>query len=370
MCLRFGENMKNVILKLMFVIIFAFISEKSSAITFSILDVGTLGGSTYGYGINNSGWVTGSSGGKAFLYDGLNLVDIGTLGGSSYGYGVNDSGWVTGYSRRAPGPRAFLYNGEGMSNVGTLEGSSYGRGINNNGWITGNSAGVSGDRAFLFDGSSIVDIGTLGGDHSYGYGINDNGWTTGYSYNDFGAVRAFVYDGLVMHNIGTLGLGGEDWGASYGSAINNSGWVTGYAFTGSSYHAFLYDGTSIHDLGALSGSFSKGLGINDSGWITGNFISEAGTTRAFLYANEVMYDLNDLLIENHGWDYLIEASAINNFGQIVGTGFIDGEVRAFLATPVSLSTPVPEPSTMIMLCIGLVGLAGFLRLHYSVNRNA
>ena len=70
-----------------------------------MLDLGTLGGTdSDGYGINDSGQVTGYShttgdaAYHAFLYDGT-MHDLGTLGGTySYGFGINDSGQVTGES--------------------------------------------------------------------------------------------------------------------------------------------------------------------------------------------------------------------------------------------------------------------------------
>ncbi len=53
---------------------------------------------------------------------------------------------------------------------------------------------------------------------------------------------------------------------------------------------------------------------------------------AFLYHDGVMQDLNDLIDEHSGWT-LIEARSINNHGQIVGDGEINGARRAFLLTP-------------------------------------
>ena len=54
----------------------------------------------------------------------------------------------------------------------------------------------------------------------------------------------------------------------------------------------------------------------------------------------------DLIPQNTDWDSLDAARDINENGQIVGQGIINGETRAFLMTP------VPEPSLFIMLIIG------------------
>lgn len=45
-----------------------------------------------------------------------------------------------------------------------------------------------------------------------------------------------------------------------------------------------------------------------------------------------MLDLNDLIPPGAGW-VLTDAIDINNDGQIVGNGYLDGAVRAFLLMP-------------------------------------
>jgi hypothetical protein len=50
-----------------------------------------------------------------------------------------------------------------------------------------------------------------------------------------------------------------------------------------------------------------------------------------------MVDLNDLIDPALGWE-LLQALGINDLGQIVGHGRINGQTHAFLLTPV----PVPH----------------------------
>jgi hypothetical protein len=53
-----------------------------------------------------------------------------------------------------------------------------------------------------------------------------------------------------------------------------------------------------------------------------------------------MVDLNALLPVNSGWNSLIVANAINNKGQIVGMGIINGDSHVFLLTPVPAALEV------------------------------
>jgi hypothetical protein len=74
----------------------------------------------------------------------------------------------------------------------------------------------------------------------------------------------------------------------------------------------------MHDLGALGlDRYSVGNGINAIGQVSG----ESGTST--------------LIDSRSGWE-LLDASAINDAGQITGQGLIGGEYHAYLLTPVPL----------------------------------
>jgi hypothetical protein len=60
-----------------------------------------------------------------------------------------------------------------------------------------------------------------------------------------------------------------------------------------------------------------------------------GTTfnsRAIVWRDKVMTDLNTLIPADSGW-YLEGAASINDAGEIVGYGTINGNSHAFLAIP-------------------------------------
>lgn len=327
----------------------------ASALSYNIVGLGTFGVESYGYGINDSGQVTGysrmiSGDQHAFLYDGSSMRDLGALDGShSMGYGINNSGQVVGSYYAGFSPRALFYDGSSMQDIGTLGGSySTGLGINDFGQIVGWAYTTGGTQhAFLYDGNSMQDLGTLGGSSSVAYGINNSGQVTGYSSG-----RAFFYEGSTMHDLGL----GE--GSGYG--INDSGQVTGYYSIDGVQHAFLHDGASTQDLGTLGGNSSFGYGINNFGLIVGeSYTTGDSAVHAFLHEGTSMIDLNSFLGDGSGWT-LHSATDINNSGQITGYGIFNGIGQAFIMTPFEeapVASPVPEPSTFMLIGSGLGGFA-------------
>jgi probable HAF family extracellular repeat protein len=130
--------------------------------------------------------------------------------------------------------------------------------------------------------------------------------------------------------------------------------VTGSAQTaGGIQHAFLFDGSVMHDLGSLGGA-SFGYDVNNNGAVVGSsYRSPNGNMlRAFLYTTTSgLIDLNSLIDGSSGWSNLSSATSINDSGQITGNGLINGQYHAFLMTP------VPEPATLALATVGLATLA-------------
>ena len=333
------------------------------AAAYSVTDLGTnpLGHHSDAYGINTSGEVVGrfSQPGpqRAFLYSGGLVHDLGALGGTnpySDAFGINDSGQVVGRVGSNSGQSAFLYSGGVMTDL-ELPGS-IALDINEIGQIVGNAKLTSSgyDRAFLYEGGVTLDLGTLGGAYSSAAGINASGQVAGQAAIDAaGTAHAFIYSGGVMHDLGALGT------HSWGRGINESGQVIGTVEVTvegedgdeTSLRAALFANGTISDLGSLGGTVCEGQGINASGQAVGFSEITLGqvTRHAWLYSGGTMHDLNSLIDPTSGWE-LQNARAINDSGQITGSGLINGEVHGFLLTP------IPEPSSFVLAALGLIGL--------------
>jgi probable HAF family extracellular repeat protein len=251
---------------------------------------------------------------------------------------------------------AFTYDitSETLTSIGTLGGAnSYGEEISDNGQVVGISETATGAlHAFSYSGSTMSDLGTLGGTISSGYGVNNAGLIVGESTLAGDLINtAFSYSDGTMTDLG--GLGGTN-SAAY--AVNENGLIVGQSSTtgDAESHAVYYEEGAIVDIGTLGGDTSVARAVNDNGWIVGSSTIVGGGQRGFLYTDELgLLDLNDLIDLGDDWDYISEASGINNAGQIVGVGYTTtGQFREFTT---SLSS-VPVPAAAWLFGSALIGL--------------
>lgn len=320
---------------------------------YTVTDLGTFGGTrTVAFSINKSGQVagfaeTGDGRSQAFVYTDGTLFNLGTLGGTdSYAYRISDSGFVIGRSRDAAGRyRAFVtILNSAMFDISSLDPRlggvfSFATAVNGLGQVVGyfQTRGehmAARNRVFLYSDHRITDLGTFGGEDSIVMAINDSGQMAG-SYGtdsraDYAGRVAFLYSGGKVLKLGSFG--GK---VTIATDLNNVGHVVGHSQSArGEYHAFIYSGGPLVDLGTLpGGSQSFAYGINNSGQVVGASDSASSALHAFLYSGGLMRDLNTLIPANSGW-VLTEARAINSGGQIVGNGIKDSEQRAFLLKPV------------------------------------
>lgn len=339
-----------------------------TAPVYRLVDLGPVPNGSSGADVNNAGQIIGtvySAGWQAFYWNGASTAILGSFGGvdafgrpQTLGNGLNDSAQLVGHSLTLLGETmAFATNGSSLQPLGTLGGTySSAAAINNSGQVAGTSTLANGwYRAFVWNGT-MQDIGILSAACPQGgtsaNDINNAGYVTGQSANAGCYGHAYLWNGSTMQDLGTFG--GR---FSTGYAVNSLGHVVGRSELPSLNGdvAFLWNGTSMQSLGYFPHPFpaSGAFDINDSGYIVGysNRVGFGGT--AVLWEGGNMHVLNDLVNNLGGWN-LTNAMGINNIGQITGSGYFNGQERAFLLTP------VPEPATagLVSISLGLIVLCG------------
>jgi len=136
------------------------------------------------------------------------------------------------------------------------------------------------------------------------------------------------------------GLGSTEVNVGWAYDINHHGRIVGCAVTPEGQpHAVLWEpgphgGYRAVDLGTLGGGYSCANGINDHGEVVGSSFLESGPEFAFLWRQGRMINLGCLATNlppfNGNHSLFSTASAINNAGQIVGSGYADDGYRGFL----------------------------------------
>jgi probable HAF family extracellular repeat protein len=115
------------------------------------------------------------------------------------------------------------------------------------------------------------------------------------------------------------------------------------------------------NLGTLGDGSSFANDINNAGDVVGYVQATSGPSPfvAFLSGSDGITDLNTLIPADSGWS-LWFAAAINDNGQVVGSGTFNGEPRAFLLTPGATSPDpmIPLPPAAIPGAALLILLAG------------
>lgn len=356
----------------------------TSALGQTVQVLGSLGGEgSIAWGINNKGEIVGES----LLADGatvrathwsfnLQVSDLGLATGSqhSVAYAINDHGVSVGYSEFADGRRtATLWQGwpRGDSDWGLVDlgaqmnaiGSSIAWDVNNHNQVVGQAALSPGfAKGFLWD---EWDGGRIAGASRFYQGganraINNSGVIVGSAFffgdpDDAFLSRPDGKGGYFDSDIAPPG-----YNLSIATDINDFDMCVGFTSHGvdEGWQAAIFHGRGeVTLLGTLEGlESSEANAVNNNGmivgyaWDSGDFVENS---RAWVWVDGRMYDLNDFITEGSGFVHLLQATDVNDYGDIVGFGLLaDGTTAGFV-----IRNFVPAPGTAGLMVIGM-GLMG------------
>lgn len=205
---------------------------------------------------------------------------------------------------------------------------------NNRGQVVGYSQAFPGGLGpnndnYLSDNGKLIDLTRTFGVPGFPYGIGDGGQILGscpITGDTSGVFHAFVFSGGKLTDLGSLG------GNSIAGKINAAGQMIGTSNVSAldaSFHAVIYTGGKVIDLGTLGGPQSFAYGINDSGQVVGSADTKSGHAHPFLYQNGQLTDLAPLGLGGFAAD-------INNKGQIA-IGEVVGKATGSGAEPATYS---------------------------------
>jgi probable HAF family extracellular repeat protein len=220
--------------------------------------------STMAHAMNAQGQIVGASAhhlagpgwpiNHAFIWENGAIRDLGTMGPAPCpGYPTQDCGSAEAWS---------------INDQGDVVGTGFAAGVGMAHW-----------RPLLWHGGSPTDLGVAPGQDAWATFINNTGQIAGVVASN-GPFRGWRWQDGVATEFATLGIEGQVTG------MNSRGDVIGMSQAGADYHAFVWTGGRMIDLGVGSvGPRSMAIAINDRGDVVGwtGSADGSGTRHAMLW---------------------------------------------------------------------------------------
>ncbi|MFN0278167.1 MAG: choice-of-anchor Q domain-containing protein [Pyrinomonadaceae bacterium] len=332
---------------------------------YQIFDIGVVqAGDTasQAFGLSNGGVVVGRSlrtgGAQAFTWvnGGGGIVGLPNLAGRSFAVANSaaetGAGTVVGTAATTAFGTARLpviWHGGVVAQLPLPAGETLGdaNDINSSVIAVGSAGGGSLQRGVIYNGANATVISQTTSNGSFfttAFGINDSNRIAGIGIDPNNAARnvGMVYDIGAGSAIDIGALPGLNGAIAFG--IGNGGFVTGSSMlnqgSGLPFRWSLAGGMTAVPLpaGTTQGS---GRGVNSAGWVVGT--ASSAFAIPFLYDGTTTYRLQDIIPTGTGWDLSTNTSSsamgISDGNIIVGTGVLNGSVRAYAMVPVGTATP-------------------------------
>lgn len=286
---------------------------------------GPCGGAVY---LQGSGWSLAPVPQDATVVDVMGTDSGGNMALNVHYLGSLRGGYWLAYTssplERIPIPATVSSDGNREADV---------KAMNSAGHVVGPFQDGSTAGSYFFDGS-LTRIGEVA-QEAGALAINSRDQVAGWFLHPDDGVwtsHAFLWERGVLRDLGTLA-----GSLTEATAINDSGIVAGWGMTNAisgTTAVFRWDG-QMHALGCPPGTVScQAFAINARGDIVGDAIVSVGGDRiAFIWRDGAFHRLDDLAQNASSWRFE-RALSINDAGQVVGTGLLNGAAnRAYLLAP-------------------------------------
>ena len=333
----------------------------SPALAYELIDLGEY---VEPRAINNMGVVVGSSNTDQYpttAFSWSEDVGIKLINGGTSANAVNDNGVIAGSTIDGAfiGARQWSdYGAFGINESGAVAGYKVGKNLLQPRSLPYNPAIFNGNKWDVYDIAQLYPRGTredVYADRFILNGINASGYTVGYKYRyGLSTYSAILIDPNVTVNDLSDVVYLPTPAGGRAVDINDNNMIVGTTGNNTRVIPVIYSRAFVYDYNAATdnltvlpvvlpvlegGLHSHASDINEINAVVGYSESAVGNHAVLWDEAGGMVDLNDN-VTTPGW-VLTSATAINDYGDIAGTGTLNGVAHGFVLTNGTISAPPP-----------------------------